>query len=511
MKTLLTVLLCLMFSAALAQPGRNDSTFNPGDLGLASGVKGDVTSIALQPDGKMVLGGTFTSFNGTPLKYITRLHADGFPDTTFNPGSGFDGVISSICLQPDGKIVAQGRFTAFNGVTRNGIARLNADGLLDTTFNPGSGFDDLYGVIALQPDGKILVGGQFTSFNGTTQNGVVRLNSDGLLDTTFNPGTGVDVTVTSIALQPDGKIVVAGRLAYIDGISQYGVTRLNADGSSDTTFNPGARVDNYGYFTSLALQPDGKIVVAGKFESFSGVPCGNIIRLHADGSLDTTFNFRYLFADFYPISRIESVLVQPDGKIVAAGNYYYISVVYDRGMVIRLNDDGSFDPTLDPGTGFDRSVFAIARQPDGKILAGGNFYVYNQADKSSLIRLNANGSADFTFNAGTGFDDYVSSIAIQPDGKIVTGGKFFSYNGLPNVRIARLNPDGSADTTFNTGSGFNKAVTSIALQPDGKIVAGGLFSSFNNIARNRIARLNTDGSLDTTFNPATDGYYNIYS
>ena len=157
-----------------------------------------------------------------------RLNADGSLDTSFNPGSGANSVVTSIALQPDNKIIIGGEFTSYNGTARNYIARLNADGSLDTSFNPGSGANSTVYSVALQPDNKIIIGGEFTSYNGTARNRLARLNADGSLDTSFNPGSGASNTVYSIALQPDNKIIIGGYFTSYNGTDRNRLARLNA-------------------------------------------------------------------------------------------------------------------------------------------------------------------------------------------------------------------------------------------------------------------------------------------
>lgn len=547
MKTLLTFLTCLMFRAALGQPGSNDPSFNPGDSGFGKGDGFDflVSSVALQPDGKIVAGGGFTSFNGMPRNGIARLDASGLLDVTFNPGAGFNNYVTSITLQPDGKVLVLGNFTSFNGTTRNWIARLHTDGSLDTSFDPGAGFNGNVYSIAIQPDGKIVAGGYFTAFYGTACNRIVRLNADGSFDATFNPGTGFNNAVNSIVLQPDGKMVVVGGFTSFNGTTRNHTIRLNADGSLDTTFGSGAGLNGYVY--SSALQPDGKVVLAGDFTSFDGTTRNGIVRLNSDGSLDAAFNPGTAFDNdvrsiaLYPDGKILTVgwftsfngmilnriarlnangslditylgaelngyvysaALQPDGKIIVGGEFIYSNGTAPNRLA-RLNADGWSDALFNPGTGFDKSVRSTILQPDGKIVVVGEFAFLNGTTRNGIARLNTDGSLDTTFSPGTGFDSYVYSIALQPDGKIIAGGSFTSFNGTICKRIARLNADGSLDNTFNPGTGFDNTVSAIALQSDGKIVVGGWFTTVNGTTRSRLARLNADGSLNSTFHPGT--------
>jgi uncharacterized delta-60 repeat protein len=529
--------------ARLNTNGSLDTSFNPGSGAVANGI---VYTTAIQSDGKIIIGGDFTSFNGTTSKYITRLNSDGSLDTTFNTVLGANSDVRSLVLQSDGKIIIGGAFTSFNGIARTRIARLNVDGSLDITFDPGLGANNIVSTITLQNNGKIIIGGYFTSFNGTASNYITRLNNNGSLDSTYALGSGASNVVLTSVLQPDGKIIIGGSFISFNGNAKNGIARLNTDGSLDTTFNPGSGANSTVLTTNL--QPDGKIVIGGPFTSFNGTATSRITRLNADGSLDTSFNTGSGANSF-----VLSTALQPDGKIIIGGAFisfndttrYYTTRLNTNGSldttfnpgagandavftttlqtdnkiiiggqftsfngttrnrIARLNADGSLDTTFNPGSGANIYVSTIALQPDGKIIIGGIFTSYNGTARNRIARLNADGSLDTTFNPGTGANDYVSIITLQSDGKIIIGGQFTSFNGTARNYIARLNADGSLDTTFNSGSGASNSVSTIALQPDGKIIIGGQFTSFNGTARNRIARLNTDGSLDTTFDPGT--------
>jgi len=236
---------------------------------------------------KIIAGGYFTSYNGTSQNNITRLNSDGTRDTSFTIGTGFDYFIDAIAIQSDGKIVAGGYFTSYDGTSQNSITRLNSDGTRDTSFTTGTGFDLFIDAIAIQSDGKIVVGGYFTSYNGTPQNNITRLNSDGTRDTSFTIGTGFDFFIRGIAIQSDGKIVAGGYFTSYDGTPQNSITRLNSDGTRDTSFTTGTGFDNF--IRVIAIQSDGKIVAGGYFTSYDGTPQNKITRLNSDGTRDTGF------------------------------------------------------------------------------------------------------------------------------------------------------------------------------------------------------------------------------
>ena len=481
------------------EPGTLDAKFNSGDIGFGAGEgsNGTIEALALQPDGKILIGGLFFSHNGTERNRIARLNADGTLDASFNPGTGATGFVRALALQPDGKILIGGLFFSYNGTARSRIARLNADGTLDATFNPGSGLNSGSVIaFALQPDGKILIGGDFTSYNGTARNNIARLNSDGTLDASFNPVTGANIEVDAITLQPDGKILIGGCFTSYNGTARNRIARLNANGSLDASFNPGTGV-NGGCVSAVSLQPDGKVLIVGSFTSYNGTARNRIARLNANGLLDASFN-----PGTGANNDVRTISLQPDGKILIGGAFTSYNGTA-RNYLARLNADGSLDATFNPGTGANGFVYALALQPAGKVLIGGDFSSYNGTARSRIARLNVDAVLDASFNPGFGANGTVLALAQQADGKILIGGAFTSYNGTARNRVARLNADGMLDASFNPGTGANLDVVALVLQPDGKILIGGTFNSYNGTVRNNIARLNTDGTLDASFNPGS--------
>jgi uncharacterized delta-60 repeat protein len=245
--------------------GAIDTTFNPG-------ANGSVRALALQADGRILVGGGFTTLGGQPLGHIARINANGTPDLSFTPGA--NNTVHTLAIQADGKILVGGDFTMLGGQPRNRIARLHEDGTLDSNFNPGA--DNTIFALAVQADGKILVGGAFTSLGGETRLRIGRLNPDGSLDPSFNPGA--NFTVRALAAQADGKILAAGNFTTLAGQTRSRIGRLNANGSLDSTFNPGAD----GFVIALALQADGKILAGGEFNTLAGQTRDYIGRLSND-------------------------------------------------------------------------------------------------------------------------------------------------------------------------------------------------------------------------------------
>ena len=310
--------------ARLASNGILDSTFITG-----SGFTFGVLCSAINPsdsNSKIVLGGSFNSYNDVSCNYIARLSSTGAFDSVFNTalGVGFDKQVYAIAWNvSSGDLVVGGAFSSFNGYSCNSIARLQSSGSIDQTFNTaiGSGFDDYVYAISLQPsDGKILAGGAFTHFNGSSCNSITRLLSSGALDLPFNTaiGSGFNGIVGCIAMQPsDGKILVGGAFTQYNGMTCNSIARLNTDGTLDLSFTAGIGMGS-GFnnkVTCIAVQPNSpyQIIVGGSFTAYNGVKCSSIARLNtSNGSLDLSFNTRAGFISYK--NGVRSVAIQSAGQ-----------------------------------------------------------------------------------------------------------------------------------------------------------------------------------------------------
>ena len=351
-------------------------------------------------------------------------------------------------------------------------------GTLDLSFSVGEGANREIRWGAIQPDGKILVGGAFDDFSGSRIRGLARLGSKGDVDKSFVPQPGG--TVHAVAVTPDGKIVAGGEFVNAQGEPRRRAARFYDDGSLDPTFNHALNRE----VRAIAVQPDGKIILAGSFDTMSGKRQNRIARFNADGTPDESFNI----GNGAP-AIIWALALQPDGKILAGGNF----VQFDDkpfARIVRLKSDGSVDETFDPGAGVDGSVYAIAVQDDGKILIAGDFIQVRGTERNRIARLNRDGSLDAKFNAGVGPNSGVRCLVVQADGKILVGGVFTSVQGVSRNRIARLKPNGVLDTSFDPGDGASDVVRWIGLQSDGKILIAGGLKKFDGEDVGRIVRLN---------------------
>lgn len=365
-------------------------------------------------------------------------------------------------------------------------------GQVDTGFNVGGGLGGVDGIvqaIALLPGGtgQLLIAGEFNSVGGEAHRGIARIGASGNVDATFR--TNTNGIVNSVAVGSDGSSVIGGIFSQVNGTPRNGIAKLDENGAivTPTAFDPGAGADNVIY--SVALQEDGKILIGGLFSTVQGQPRSRIARLNANGSLDTGFNPT---AD----NAVYSIAVQPDGRILVAGNFTSIAGT-TVNRVARLNANGTIDAGFDPGDGANGRVAALALQPDGKILLGGYFTQVDGTNHSRIARLAANGSLDTGFNTGTGANDNILTLALQTDGKILIGGLFTNFNGTSLNRFARLNSNGGLDNTFDAGTGADDEVSALALQPDGNILIGGNFATFDGGAHPFLVRFGNDAATES--------------
>lgn len=558
MRYLITIFYTVLSGMVIAQqPGTLDPTFNPSDagFGLGDGTWGGyVYAMARQPDGKVIIGGQFGWHNGHIVGSLSRMNADGTRDETFQIGQIVSGQVFAIALQTDGKILLGGNFSSVNGAARYCLARLNADGSLDTGFDVGfnSMNETVIKSIAPQANGTIVIGGWFTSMGGVPRNNITRLLANGAVDTSFNPGSGCSGQVLAVRNTVSGRVLVVGEFDSFNGVPRGGIVRVNTNGSIDPGFAAGAGI-NGGQIAALLEREDGSLYVGGRFTSFDGLPRQCTARLLANGTVDPTYggavgpdlivsteNVKSMveaadgslliggrfttvggiakpyFAKLsntgvwdptYPggtgfNAAIHSMLLRPDGKALVGGEFVYFS---DRTAIgyTQLSLDGSLDASFNPGNGFNGgNVSQLIVQPDQRTLALGGFAGYHGTERPSLLRLNADGSLDPGFVPGLPENGSLGSMALQPDGRIVVSGGFTSFAGHTSSRIARLNSNGTIDASF-TANGINGTVSRAIVQPDGRIMISGGFATVQGVARNRVARLLSDGSLDLSFNPGS--------
>ena len=543
---LLSGWICCLANAQTAADGyRADLTPPP------SNSSGEINKIQILPDAKVLVAGRFDAINGQPRRNIARLLPDGRVDLSFGNEIGPDRRVDDFVVLPDGKIVIIGTFNRVDDEFGfSSIARLNADGSLDTAFNPP--LSGSFRAIARQSDGRLLVStGDLSRYPR-----VQRLNANGTLDTTFvQPDVSPEDSrflVESIAIDASDRILLGGSFRTVAGVSRILIARLHPDGTLDSSFeSPFALSGSIRTVRSIVPDIHGRIYVGGGFfdiDDGQGTIRRLVVRLLEDGSLDTAYNpnVNDPFA-----SPVETMVLQPDGQLLIGGDFTDSGTGLRR--LIRLDLDGQIDPSLQPpDINFFGSVRGIDVQADGQILFGGR----------RLLRLNSTGELDVDFDPQVGPDAAPDTMTWQTPAGYLIGGDFNQYNNTAQDRITRIASDGSLDTTFQVGDGPNGAVEHVTIGLDreslvagaftefdglatdaltrlsadgvpnalffadfgstgvvkdaialqsGKYLVVGSFTEVNGISRNRIARLNPDGTLDTFFDPGTGANDTIHA
>jgi uncharacterized delta-60 repeat protein len=552
-KLLLTLCSILFLSSIVFSANDVDTTFNAFPSKEFAVNLTSSPNIIVQPDGKILIYGSFRVVSGIAVGQFVRLNNDGSIDNTFscvecNKMSG----ISSVRLQPDGKIIVAG--SIFSQTFKSKIIRLNSDGSLDNSFlfqisETLQGVSYGAVVFSFQSDGKIFIG-HTTSAQGQGGITIYRLNPDGSIDNSFTSfltntrlGRGFVNGITQI---PDGKL-------YVYGATSFGaLTRLNANGSEDTTFEkPSFTSDVFGVPPSVSeiiVQSDGKVVISGYFNTINGLSKRNFTRLNSSGSVDLTFaqtqdNYFSPLRQYQdgkllvrktvdltqgfalpvkltangepdvPFNYPTNLLTVINYELSGTNQIYVYGVFTENGVsvnkFVRLNSDGSLDASFNVSLANRGIVNGLARQPDGKIVIVGDFNRVNNISRSTIARVNANGSLDVNFNSGSGFDFPPRDVLIDGNGKILVIGEFDNYNGQLHSKIVRLNSDGSIDTGFNPN--VDNSIYTATYQPDGKILIGGTFITVNGQSVKGIARLNSDGNFDSSFAPVFGSVSVIYN
>jgi len=548
---------------------KSDGSLDPGFSPSIDGDQSEVRVIRVQADGRLLIGGRFKSISGVPRSCIARLTPEGELDETFDPGQGAEdsfAVVYDLAIQDDGRILVAGAFTKFAGENREGVVRLFSDGTVDEAFqtevkwSPGLAY-----VRALEIDGhgRVLMSGRFDSVNGQVRRGLARLLPGGELDLAFDTAEGVDgpgePIATVLRVTASGQIIVGGRFSSIGNVARSSIARLNEDGLVDEKFDPGAGFTDDagmpGVVNDLAFLDDGSLVVVGGFSCFRGERCLCVMEITQDGLPDPRFSVAGL--QFLKVGYVNSIARSQDGGFVAGGSFELVdgserralarftasgkldpefsaafaphSIVHailglDKGQLLvggefevvagvsriniaRLDADGTLDAEFDAGSGPNGPVYALALQPAGSALVGGAFTLFGSHVRLGLARVDWSGAIDplfdpvITYRGGAG---EVYAILVQSDGRIVIGGFFDSVNGSPCDSLARLMPNGDLDPDFGGGlhiGGRTVQILAIVPQKDGGILIAGAFENINGQPRSGIARLEADGSLDAQFVP----------
>jgi uncharacterized delta-60 repeat protein len=335
-----------------------------------------VRALALAPGGKVIVGGAFTIFDNTNRNYITRLNPDGSHDLTFDPGIGANSAVSAVAALSDGRVVLGGNFTNVGGARFLRLARLQTNGAPDVNFSEATNFNATVLALSVHRSqtrrDRLVVGGGFS----TPIRGVAQLRLDGSVDTSFSPGAGANNPVHTVLALPSGEVMIGGAFTTVGGVGNLAarVARLTADGVFDSDFSP--VVITNGAIYALAMQPDGKVVIAGEFVLEGAPTYVNVARLNTDGSLDSTFNVG------------AAPNGQASGRIIIAGGFTAVGGD-TRNYYARLLPNGALDTSFDPGSGANGIVYTVLLLPDGNVLLGGDFTFVSGTPRAGIARIHA--------------------------------------------------------------------------------------------------------------------------
>jgi uncharacterized delta-60 repeat protein len=501
--------------------GASDPAFTTYDnsIGFAIGYSGNSALYLSQPDGKFIVAsGGLSSYRGiaTPGG-VVRINSDGTLDSGFvqNIGTGGNYTLRTLVLQPDGKIIIGGDFTTWKGETAGGIVRLSSDGTVDNNFKTNIGTAGNSGgvySVALLSDGSIIVGGQFTTWNGASANKLVKLDSNGNRITLFstNVGSGTDGWVTALAIDSSNNIFVGcSNGGSWNGGSGNALVKLNSSGAKDPTFmgntgSGGAVYDGTPTVSSVSISPlNGKILISGSMETWDGLACGDAVILNTTGIRDTTS---------LPSSAPGSGLGYNQSAFAQDGSALFFTYVSSFTTIIRYTTSGVYDTAYAANVGTNKSVYSIYPQTDGTLIVvtgNGPAGLWGTNKHSGLVKLNANGTFNTSLPSNLSIQYAASSAVLNTvelsDRSIIACGGFTSWNGVSVGQIVKLSSSGNVDQTFLTNSGTGITGTAprrLVKTADDKIfvfnTSGGGFK-FNGSNRSSLVRLNPNGTVDDTF------------
>ena len=518
--------------ARLNADGTRDINFLP-DTSTQS-----VYALQEQTDGKLLVGRDNS---------IQRLNSDGTIDTSFTAVTT-NGVVMSIAILPNGKILAGGLFQTINGVSRNRVVLLNANGSVDSAFVLGTGFNNDVNIVRVASDGSFFIGGKFTTFKGTTVNRIAKISNTGILDTTFHSSNaGFDNEVWTIEFLNDNKPLIGGAFKKYKNIANNSILKLNLDGSVDSTFDSGVTSQSTGDVYKIIINSANDVLISGSFLKYQNTNTNQAVLLNNNGSLNSTFHLDERFCvpgfslEFYAFSNSYGPIggafesdgpvvdyayaQQPDGKIIL-GSVFYENKFY---TLIRLNTDGTIDNTFSFNTSAlptNQTVWSIKDiiiRPNGKIICTGSA---GRADLAydggvylkGLFQLNTDGSIDSSFNTGyiytgptadSGGYYRTPTIALQNDGKLILFmNESFNYKGFQaNAGAIRILENGNLDLSFqNVLGSFDSSKVEILILPNDKILLyhynptnSGYGANPNQNEEYAVVILNSDGTINNRF------------
>ena len=467
----LEITACWLIAPSLAAQDLRD--------GFAAQVDGQILAMAIEADGRVLIGGDFTRVGEVPCPALCRLNVDGTVANGF-PTQTVEQVVTALAVQADGRIVHANAYTPGSF----GVQRRSAAGTPDPSLDVALG--SMAHAVAIERDGGILVGGESFLDGGVESTSMLRLRPDGSLDRAFTPrffGIG-GASVRAIAVRDDGGIYIGGRFDVINEDSRINLALFTPDGTLDDTLD---RAVN-GPVNALAVQADARLLIGGAFTQVINSQRSNLARFLTDTLIDP---------GFAPAinGEVRAIAVLADGSIAIGGRFNLIGTAQRTGLA-RLSRDGALlsTPRIDAlATG--AQVNVLREQADRRLLFAGRFNVGGLQQNQNLARADTDGRLDQDLippaSSGT------TAVLQQPDGRLLVARRD-GCSGGTRLCLQRLFSNGSVDASFVT-PGFNAGIRELALLPDGDILVAGDFTAIDGVARPNLVRLNPNGSFDAGF------------
>ncbi|MBX2977677.1 MAG: delta-60 repeat domain-containing protein [Flavobacteriales bacterium] len=469
----------------------DDGTYGDGPLDYHlsySGPSASVYEVFLLPDDRALIRGVFESYSGTTVNGPVVILPDGTLDPSYSlsipqsfyPGrvaraneGGFlcagtvagghtirplslDGTLSAplqvlvnnviqVMLQlPDDRILIGGSFTEVNGQPKVRMARLHADGTVDTSFDIGAGFNGYVQCLLPLPNGGVVVGGSFTTVDNVARNGLALLSADGTLDMDFDPMSSAlyPCTIGNLVLDADGRLLVGGAFQLAGPTIWSNLGRFLMNGQRDPDFSPGSGPSNN--VAVIVPMDDGRIMIGGSFQAYDGTPRTSIARLFADGQMDPSFDVHIGHTLTPIVNRIRFTL---QGDMIVTGRFSAVDGRM-RMAITRLSIDGVPDPGFLPGRGVGGMVFSMAHMDDGRVAIAGDHLSYNGQHRPYLSFLDPEGELDAAFSGGSGPNGRVTRMVKLPGDRLFLAGDMTRYDSVPVPRMAVVDAHGQLDMSM---------------------------------------------------------------
>lgn len=502
-------LLCL----AQAHPGYAQNPRPLPNPNLQLVTNGWVNAVARLPDGSIVFGGSFDSANGVPRLNIAKLNPDGTLDSAWNPSAG--GSVSALAADGSGNVYVGGQFTSIGGQSRRDLAKLSGSGAVDANWNPSpsiASFDDFVAALLVDTSGNVFVGGNFTAIGGQSRSNIAKLSGTGVgsADATWNASASGNVY--ALATDNGGNVYAGGQFTTCGGQSRSNIAKLSGTGTgaADANWNPAADAT----VEALAVDGSGNVFAGGKFTTIGGQTRSNIAKLSGTGTGAANASWNAVTS-----GEVVALGVDSSGNVYAGGSFATMGLQL-RSNIAKLAGSGSGAADVNWNPSANGPVHALAVDSSGNVYAGGQFITLGGQQHLGLGQVSANGTTSPAMTDAEASVFGVTVTAAQPGGGIIVGGSFLKANQQPRGNLLRLNADGTLDSSWNPSA--NKDVQALAVDSNGDVYAGGLFSSMSGQARGGIAKLSGTGTgaVDANWNPAAnngvsvlavDGSGNVYA